>query len=290
MYKHKSKLLSSLFLFSSALLACPDDQYEQCVAFVCACLPKVDGDIGKAGETIKNTLPSVDVNSCLADISKCVTTILAAPLAAPIKTYLANLYVNTNNSAQHFTPEFIALVQPYYEANLSNVTFANNVNTGINNSVSYCDRIFFTTNGNPWADKNELHLTLHELEHVVQCEKRGKDTYLAEYMLKASLDVLKSGTFNVHDIHDYEVAAESKANQLTDKIWNSIQNGSVPVPPWLAIQRQTPANTPYLTVSNQQCMAGYYFINSPGGVCCSNNNKKCMNLTTGITVCSISGC
>ena len=94
---------------------------------------------------------------------------------------------------QPFSQEFISLAQPYYDIDLRGVTFADNINTGHGMTVAYCDRIFFTKNGNLWVDKNELHLALHELEHLVQCQKRGRSTFLAEYILKGAVDIAKHG-------------------------------------------------------------------------------------------------
>jgi len=42
-----------LMLTSSAALACPDGQYEQCTLGICICLPKVGGDVGRIGERAK---------------------------------------------------------------------------------------------------------------------------------------------------------------------------------------------------------------------------------------------
>ncbi|MBB3239201.1 hypothetical protein FHW68_000673 [Pseudomonas sp. Tn43] len=239
--------------------ACGDAEYESCwrvdlgpfgEARDCKCLPKVSGPIGQAGNEIRDAIDNVAnelratpdaVKDCIADISRCTINVLAAPLAIPVQAYITALYKQSDGKVKPFSPEFISMVQPYYGVDLNGLTYADDINTGHGMTVSYCDRIFFVGHGNVWQDKSELHHALHELEHSVQCKRRGSQAYLSEYVLKAGLDVVRSGRFNVHDVHDYEVAAENKANQLTDMLWAKIEAarafaaggnaGPLPVPP-----------------------------------------------------------
>lgn len=219
--------------------ACGDAEYESCwrvdlgplgEAKDCKCLPK--GPLGDVGNVIRDSIDDLAkelqstpeaVRECVSDIGKCTVNILAAPLAAPIQAYISALYKQSEGKVKSFSPEFISMVQPYYDVDLNGLTYADDMNTGHGMTVAYCDRIFFVGHGNVWKDWNELHLALHELEHTVQCKKRGAQAYLAEYILKAGLDAVKTGRLNVHDVHDYEVAAESKADQLTDVLWAKIE-------------------------------------------------------------------
>lgn len=241
-----NKILSIILLSTIPVtisFACGNNEYEQCWSLGpykdCKCFPKVGGTIGQIGEESKritnNIISEVSktpeaINNCLRDTKKCVIEIISAPLALPVQAYIDDLYRQSSGRASHFSPEFVALAQPYFSVDISKITYANDINTRMNMSVSYCDRIFFIGHGNLWIDKGELFHVLHELEHTVQCQKRGKSTYLAEYVLKAGTDVLKTGTFNVHDIHDYEVAANNKANYVTEILWQKIQSGAVPIP------------------------------------------------------------
>jgi len=248
----RAKLAVSACVFvlcavSEVVRACGGNEYEQCwrvnlvfgEAKDCKCLPKVGGDIGKIAEDTKKIINPVisevrkspdAIAQCLGDLNNCVVQILAAPLAAPVQMYIDNLYKQSEGRVRAFSPEFIALAQPYFSTDLRGITYADDINTGMGMNVSYCDRIFFIGHGSPWADENELFLMLHELEHTVQCQRRGKSTYLAEYVLKAGMDVLRSGRFDVHDIHDYEIAANAKASQLTGALWAKIQSGWAPIP------------------------------------------------------------
>lgn len=236
-------------------IACGENEYESCwqvdlgplgEAKDCKCLPKVGGTVGQAGNEIRDGVANLAreiqstpeaVQECINDVPRCANEILSAPLAAPVQAYIDSLYNQSEGKIFTFSPEFITLAQPYYNIDLKGITWANDINTGHGMTVAYCDRIFFAGHGNLWKDPNELHHVLHELEHTVQCQGRGQRTYLAEYVLKAGLDVVKTGRLNVHDVHDYEVAAEAKANQITGVLWEKIKNGTTPIP---ARERTTP--------------------------------------------------
>jgi hypothetical protein len=211
------------------------------------------------------------IQVCINNVPQCATEILSAPLAAHVQAYIEGLYRQSEGRTYSFSHEFIALAQPYFSVDLKGITWANDINTGTGGmSVSYCDRIFFAGNGDLWRDRNELHLVLHELEHTVQCQARGKRTYLAEYVLKAGLDVIKNGTFNVHDIHDYEVAADKKADQVTGIIWNKIQSGTVSIPVSVTASDGNIIPPPRITGGNQsitQTMVPVRFCKTQMGTC-----------------------
>lgn len=285
---------------------CGDNEYEQCYSACliprpfggcaqevrdCKCLPKIDGPLGKAGEESKRAVNNLArelgktpaaIQECMNDVPKCANEIISAPLALPVQAYIDGLYRQSEGKTRSFSPEFVALAQPYYSVDLRGITYADDINTGSGMSVSFCDRIFFVGHGNLWQDKNELHHVLHELEHTVQCQRRGKRTYLAEYVLKASLDVVKTGQFKVHDVHDFEVAAEAKANQATDLLWNKIRSSPIPIPGGATGGGGAQPET--------SCQLGEVYMPAPGGACCTSNYSRCRNLTTGIVTCGMSGC
>lgn len=241
-------LLIPLLFLTAPSFACGENEYEQCwrielpfgaEARDCKCLPKIPGPIADGPEMLKPHIAQLASEiqkspeamlECIADVQKCANEIISAPLALPVKAYIEYLYQQSQGRTYSFSPEFVSLVQQHFDVNVAQLTFANDIDTLHGQSVSYCDRIFFTGHGNLWKDKDELRHVLHEIEHTIQCQRRGKSAYLAEYVLKATAEVIKNGRLNVHDLHDYEVAAENKANQLTDLLWKRINSGSVPVP------------------------------------------------------------
>jgi hypothetical protein len=235
-----------LFVQSSLSFACGKDEYEQCwrvdlgplgEAKDCKCLPKVGGTVAETFD--KNVKPTVAaiveetrkspqaVSDCLANVGTCVRDVIASPFSAAAQLYIDNLYKQSSGRTESLAQQFIALAQPYYSVNLNGITTARGINTGHGQTVAYCDRIFFAPSTlNIWGNYSDLHLLLHELEHTVQCQGRGRQTYLAEYLLKGGMDIIKRGQVNVHDMHDYEVAADAKANRLTPILWNQIQQST----------------------------------------------------------------
>lgn len=257
--------------------------------------PECRGDLCRAaqgaGQEVGRTIDNVarelgkspqTIQECLSNVQRCANEIMSAPVALLAQAYIEGLYRQSEGRVQSFSPQWIALTQQYYDVDLRGVTFAENIDTGHGQTVAYCDRIFFTHSGSPWTDKNELFLTLHEMEHLVQCQKRGRRTFLTEYLLKGLVDIGKHGTFNVHDLHDFEIAADAKANSLTDKLWNEIQSA----------RRSSPMGSGALPPQAQPsgCASGEVYMPSPGGACCTPNYSRCRNLTTGVVTCGMYGC
>ncbi len=246
-----------LFAFAaSPARACSDNEYEQCTLGICICLPKIGGDVGQLGERIKDEANRLVENvanelgktpdairACIADVGKCVNEVMTAPVAVYAQAYIETLYRQSEGKTYPFSPEFVQLAQPHYDIDLNGITYADDIDTGHGMVLAYCDRVFFTRGGNLWQDKAELHLVLHELEHLVQCQKRGRRTFLSEYILKGVVD-FASGRFNVHDVHEMEVAAEAKANALTDQLWAKIQSRTVPIPPEELLPQPTMSPSP----------------------------------------------
>lgn len=286
----------STLIFSTLSLACSSSEYESCwrvdlgplgEAKDCKCLPKLEGDIAKGVEDAKketnkfiNNLAAEihktpeAIHQCFSNLSQCANEIISAPLALPVQAYIDRLYRQSEGKSFGFSEKFIALAQPYYDYDLSVITYADDIDTGSEMTVAYCDRVFFAGHGDLWKNKNELHHVLHELEHIGQCQKRGMRTYLAEYVLKSGVDIVKTGRLNVHDINDYEVAAEAKANTLTDILWNriiSMSSSGVPI-------------------NNQLCPTGEIFMSTLGGACCTSNYSRCKNLSSGVVTCGFFGC
>jgi len=235
-------VLVTLAGLSPLSYACGRDEYEQCwrieIPFIgegkdCKCLPKVGGAAGRIGEELKPTIGAVAeevrkspqaIANCIGNVGTCIRDVVASPAAALIMVYMDGLDKQSVGKSGPMSAELIALAQPYYSVDLNGITSAQGIDTGHGQTVAYCDRIFYAPkNINVWEKKEDLHLVLHELEHTVQCQRRGKQTYLAEYILKGGLDIIKSGHFDVHDMHDYEVAAEAKADQVTPIIWQQIR-------------------------------------------------------------------
>lgn len=289
---------------SPQAVACSDHEYESCYTIClipklgggcaqeakdCKCLPKAP-DPGGVGEESKRAINNVArelrktpeaIQQCLARVDKCATEIISAPIAIAAQAYIEGLYRQSEGRSRNFSSGWVALTQPHFDIDVRAVTYAENINTGHGMTLAYCDRIFFTKTGDPWRDKNELFHTLHEMEHLVQCQKRGRRTFLAEYLLKGLVDMGKHGTFNVHDLHDFERAADAKATRLTPILWKQIEEAKA--------AGRYGSGSPQPN-NPQQCGAGEVFMNTGGGACCTPNYSRCRNLTTGVVTCGMTGC
>jgi hypothetical protein len=204
----------------------------ECRSDLCKAAEGTVRETGRAVENVARELGKTPqaIQECLTNVTRCTNEIMSSPVALLAQAYIDGLYRQSEGRVQSFSPQWIELTKQYYDVDLNGVTFAENIDTGHGMTLAYCDRIFFTHSGSPWTDKSEMFLTLHEMEHLVQCQKRGRRTFLAEYILKGLVNMAKNGRFNIHDIHEFEVAADAKANNLTDLLWNRVHSNVVPVP------------------------------------------------------------
>lgn len=224
-------------------------------------------DLAKAEAIVTGVVRTVaspdTLRECWERPLNCPQHVLAAPVAGLAATYMADLEYQAQGRLSPFSNEFVNLAQSYYpEINLRAVLYADGINTYHGQNVGYCNRIYFTpaSRGNLWQDKSQLRLVLHELEHVVQCNRRGADVFLAEYVVKAAADVVKHGRVDVHDVHDFEVAADAKADQLTDMLWNKIQSGSVARPgAQMNFTSNSPANFASNPPAGRVCRNGMFY-------------------------------
>jgi hypothetical protein len=204
----------AVMMQSQFAYACGPNEYEQCwriewprggEARDCKCLPKHDGPAGKIAEALKPTVGAVveearkspqAIANCIGNVGTCVRDVVASPAAAAIQIYMDGLDKQSVGKSGPMSAQLIALAQPYYSIDLNGITAAQGIDTGHGQTVAYCDRIFYAPKSiDVWGKYEDLHLVLHELEHNVQCQRRGKQTYLAEYILKGALDTLKAGNW-----------------------------------------------------------------------------------------------
>lgn len=252
----------------------------ECRGDLCRAAQGAGQEVGRTIENVARELGMTPqaIQECLTYPQRCANEIMSAPVALLAQAYIEGLYRQSEGRVQSFSPQWIALTQQHYDIDLRGVTFSENIDTGHGQTLAYCDRIFFTHSGSPWTDKNELFLTLHEMEHLVQCQKRGRRTFLSEYLLKGLVDIGKNGTFDVHDLHEFEIAADAKANSLTDMLWNKIQSSR---------GSGTSGGTPN---PSNGCSSGEVYMSTFGGACCTPNYSRCRNLTTGVVTCGGFGC
>ncbi|WP_178133967.1 eCIS core domain-containing protein [Vineibacter terrae] len=140
----------------------------------------------------------------------------------------------------------------YPEIDLRKVRFAVDINTGHGQAITIGYRIFFPRKID-LDDRNDVLLMLHELEHVVQYERRGGiRPFLAEYIAKIPTKIIERRRFNIHDDLDIERAANAKADRVITAYygWNFKFSNACNKPIDAAIR--------YLTTNDEWVTVGYW--------------------------------
>ncbi|RVH15324.1 hypothetical protein [Sinorhizobium meliloti] len=183
-----------------------------------------------------------------------------------IERYKSHLFNQGEGRWKSLPQWLVVAAQPHYpEINLSSVRYAENVNTLHGRHIAWHYSIFYTRDINT-DSSNDLHLMLHELEHVVQYERRGgEQPFLSEYVLKAPGKVLETGSFDVHDYIDIERAAEEKANNILGMVMQSRSiQASTALPTQTPPPNQPPTSAPFCYTLYGTCgMAVPVLPNSP---------------------------
>ncbi|WP_410010366.1 DUF4157 domain-containing protein [Phyllobacterium sp. A18/5-2] len=126
------------------------------------------------------------------------------------------------NRFQGLPRDFIAVSQQYYQVDLKKVGYATGIDTVHGDAITWNNRIFFPEASLNFAKFADVHLMLHELEHVVQYRRKGEKQFLTEYISAVPAEIIACQCFNVHDLMSIEQAAESKADQIADSIFNQL--------------------------------------------------------------------
>ena len=89
-----------------------------------------------------------------------------------------------------------------------------------NTAITLENKIFFPPSIKSETDiKNNLKWFLHELEHVVQWKKKGRNDFITEYVCDTGKEIFSFNwdSINIHDSLRIEESAEAKANNLIEK-------------------------------------------------------------------------
>lgn len=130
---------------------------------------------------------------------------------------------------------FVQKAQPFYDVDLRRVRYSEGASVhGPAIAVTDKYNIYFE-NHLSFNNSNDLALMLHELEHVVQYDRKGgRSGMLCEYFLKAHGNAFQHGSI------DMERSADNKANHVL-RNWNT---------PTRRSYRSTRANAPIAPKSN----------------------------------------
>lgn len=184
-------------------------------------MPMGPGGIAGPGGPGIGPVPGESLKSCFSNPSGCPSEIasnLAYSTVAPIvDQYIQFLERQGDGRWLGIPPGIInAISSQYPEINLSNVRYATGINTAHGQAITIGNSIFFPGELNLNNAYDQI-LLFHELEHVVQYQRRGGiRQFLAEYIFKVPCKIIQMRSFNVHDFIDIEQAAIAKSNIVYD--------------------------------------------------------------------------
>lgn len=110
---------------------------------------------------------------------------------------------------------FVAAAQPYFpDVDLAGVRYAEGIQTVHGKHITWGPSIFFT-GPLDLGRREDLHMMLHELEHVRQYQEAGgEEPFLTRYLTDSVKAVVESGTIDVHGQLELERAAQAAADGL----------------------------------------------------------------------------
>lgn len=167
---------------------------------------------------------------------------LPARSARPVlNRYKAHLFDQARSRWQRLPESFVQAAQRFYAVDLRRVRFATGIDTVHGQAITWGNEIFFPQHRLDLSgSRSDVELMLHELEHVVQYNRRGVDRFLSEYALKAVGKLIQRGSFNVHDHIDIERAADRKASRAFASVWDGLDRYGAARPPAWTARRTTP--------------------------------------------------
>lgn len=170
---------------------------------------------GKCG--IKDVVDVVtDAAGGVIDLGGCaLASTLTTTLIAGYDSYRGNLRSRAGASRIAIPQCLYPLVAERYGFDPNWVEMWQNVSgTPSGNAITLENQIFFPIPLNPEGEPSDLGLLLHELEHVVQWKKKGKNTFLAEYVCDTGRNLSSFDQVKIHDSLNIERAADAKSNAL----------------------------------------------------------------------------
>ena len=150
-------------------------------------------------------------------------------IPAVLFAYIKILEIRARGKWRKLPPHVIAALGEHYTpADLSKVRYACNVDTVHGMAITFEDDIYFPREIDITSSKADLHLLLHELEHVRQYEVHGGLLpFLIKYVVQGGLKILQNGLLNIHDEIGLEKEASRKADQIIDEALDKIRFQSV---------------------------------------------------------------
>ncbi len=237
--------------------ACAANETRQCIGPACACVfdPSKDRNLRDAanavGGAIQGTIDYAQrsINDCLARPLQCPESVIKGAPAQVVRpiivAYQNHLVTQANNRGWRRLPDWFVkeFSGRYPEIDLNSIRYATSVDTIHGSAISLCRYIYFPS-GLVLSDRTDRTWMLHELEHSVQCARKGgEDNYLSEYMAHSVGTIASCRCINVHDDIGMERAASAKASDVSSAYgWEFRFNNSCPKEIWLLVYFLAPTD------------------------------------------------
>jgi hypothetical protein len=106
-------------------------------------------------------------------------------------------------------------LKPFYAVDLDTVRYAEGIDTLQEGNAVTVDRHIFFPEPIDLTKRGDAHWLFHELQHCVQyAALGGKVPFLRKYLGQVVDGVVKSRTFNVHDLLELEREADATADRV----------------------------------------------------------------------------
>ncbi len=170
--------------------------------------------------------PLKTLRLCAENISRCPSAIVAQlsyeAVRPIVDSYRSGLASQANGRWIYLPGKIKSKINTYYpEIDLDRVRYAENIFTVHGQAITIGYSIYFPYDMD-LDQPDDLKLMLHELQHVVQYEKRGgEEPFLAEYIAKSAGKIAERQSFNVHDYIDLEDDANRRSSSVYDVLERS---------------------------------------------------------------------
>lgn len=162
--------------------------------------------------------------ACAGQPSGCADQLLSGPMAPlvweAVGAYRDHLFAQAEGRWMALPDWFVAAAQVYYPGvDLRAVRYAESIDTVHGSHITWGSNIFFTTPLD-LSRYEDVHVTLHELEHVRQYQAAGgEEPFLTRYLTDSLQAVVEAGTIDVHGQLELEQEANAAADGLAGVVF-----------------------------------------------------------------------
>lgn len=155
-----------------------------------------------------------DLKRTLGKVYNQRAALLLIPYGPLLWAYIEYLDSKARGKWQRLPAIVCSALADHYGMDLSEVIFADGVDTKHGKAIVFENRIYFPNKIDILNDSAHLRLMLHELEHVRQYKAKGGLIKFLKAYIGSSLQVLSNGSVKFYDDNALERQAREKADSL----------------------------------------------------------------------------